>query len=52
MTARSILLFVVAAIGEIGGAYLVWVGIKANGGMLFVALGGMALTAYGVVASF
>ena len=52
MTARSIALFVAAAIAEIGGAYLVWVGIKEHKGLVFVALGAMALAAYGVVAAF
>ena len=52
MTGRSIALFVAAAIAEIGGAYLVWVGIKEHKGIAFVALGAMALTAYGVVATF
>jgi small multidrug resistance family-3 protein len=50
--ARSIALFIAAAIAEIGGAYLVWVGIKDHKGLAFVALGAMALTAYGVVAAF
>jgi small multidrug resistance family-3 protein len=52
VTARSVALFVAAAIAEIGGAYLVWVGIKEHRGVVFVALGAMALTAYGVVAAF
>ena len=52
MTARSIALFIAAAIAEIGGAYLVWIGIKEHRGFAFVALGAMALTAYGVVAAF
>lgn len=52
MTARSVALFVAAAIAEIGGAYLVWVGIKEHKGVAFVALGAVALTAYGVVAAF
>jgi small multidrug resistance family-3 protein len=52
VTARSIALFIAAAIAEIGGAYLVWVGIKEHKGIAFVALGAMALTAYGVVAAF
>ena len=51
MTGRSIALFVAAAIAEIGGAYLVWVGIKDHRGIAFVALGAMALTAYGVIAA-
>ena len=52
MTGRSIALFIAAAIAEIGGAYLVWIGIKDHKGIAFVALGAMALTAYGVVAAF
>jgi small multidrug resistance family-3 protein len=51
VTARSILLFIAAAVAEIGGAYLVWIGLKEDRGVAFVALGAMALTAYGVVAS-
>ncbi len=51
MTARSIALFIAAAIAEIGGAYLVWQGIKDDRGLAFVALGAMALTAYGVIAA-
>ena len=51
MTARSIALFIAAAIAEIGGAYLVWIGIKDHKGVAFVALGAMALTAYGVIAA-
>ena len=43
MTARSIALFVAAAFAEIGGAYLVWLGIKEHKGVAFVALGAMAL---------
>jgi small multidrug resistance family-3 protein len=52
VTARSVALFVAAALAEIGGAYLVWLGIKDDKGVVFVALGAMALTAYGVVAAF
>jgi hypothetical protein len=50
--ARSVALFVAAAVAEIGGAYLVWPGIKDHRGVLLLALGAMALTAYGVVAAF
>jgi len=52
VTARSIALFIAAALAEIGGAYLVWVGIKEHKGVLFIALGAMALTLYGAVAAF
>lgn len=51
MTARSIGLFLAAALLEIGGAYLVWIGIKEHKGLVFVGLGAIALTAYGLVAA-
>lgn len=52
MTGRSILLFVAAAIAEIGGAYLVWVGLKEDKGLLVAVVGMLALGLYGVIASF
>jgi small multidrug resistance family-3 protein len=52
VTARSIALFVAAALAEIGGAYLIWLGLKEHRGLLFVGLGAMALALYGVLASF
>ena len=52
MTGRSILLFIAAAIAEIGGAYLVWIGLKEEKGALVVAIGILALGIYGVVATF
>ena len=51
MTARSILLFAAAALAEIGGAYLVWIGIKEDKGILVVALGMVALGVYGLIAA-
>jgi small multidrug resistance family-3 protein len=51
VTARSIGLFVAAALAEIGGAYLVWLGIKEHKGVLFVALGALALAFYGMLAA-
>jgi small multidrug resistance family-3 protein len=51
VTARSVALFIAAAIAEIGGAYLVWIGVKEHKGLLFIALGAMALTTYGLVAA-
>ncbi|TDC58869.1 YnfA family protein [Micromonospora sp. KC207] len=50
--ARSILLFVVAAVAEIGGAWLVWQGWREHRGLLWVAAGVMALGLYGFVATF
>jgi small multidrug resistance family-3 protein len=49
--ARSVLLFVLAAIAEIGGAWLVWQGVRENKGLAFVAAGIVALGAYGFVAT-
>ncbi|MGH9244121.1 MAG: YnfA family protein [Acidimicrobiales bacterium] len=50
--ARSILLFVVAAIAEIGGAWLVWQGVREHRGIAFIGVGIAALGAYGFVATF
>lgn len=52
MTTRSILLFAAAAMAEIGGAYLVWIGLKEDKGLLVAAVGMLALGLYGVIASF
>jgi small multidrug resistance family-3 protein len=52
VTARSIALFVAAALAEIGGAYLVWIGLREHKGALFVVLGALSLALYGVVATF
>ncbi|MEV4817747.1 YnfA family protein [Micromonospora tulbaghiae] len=49
---RSILLFLLAALAEIGGAWLVWQGWRENRGLLWTAAGVIALGAYGFVATF
>jgi small multidrug resistance family-3 protein len=49
---KSIALFVVAALLEIGGAWLVWQGVREHRGWLWVGAGVMALGAYGFVAAF
>jgi small multidrug resistance family-3 protein len=48
---RSIGLFVLAAVAEIGGAWLVWQGVREHRGLLFVGAGVLALGAYGFVAT-
>lgn len=48
---RSIVLFLVAAVAEIGGAWLVWQGVREHRGLLFVGAGVAALGAYGFVAT-
>ena len=49
---RSVLLFLVAAVAEIGGAWLVWQGVRENRGLLWVGAGVIALGLYGFVATF
>ncbi len=51
MVARSILLFVLAALAEIGGAWLVWQGVREQRGLLWIGAGVLALGAYGFVAT-
>ena len=48
---RSVLLFVLAALAEIGGAWLVWQGVREQRGLLWVGAGVLALGAYGFVAT-
>jgi small multidrug resistance family-3 protein len=50
--AKSIALFVLAAIAEIGGAWLIWQGWREHRGVLWIAGGIVALGAYGFVATF
>ncbi|MFI5775965.1 YnfA family protein [Nocardia sp. NPDC051570] len=50
--ARSLLLFGVAALAEIGGAWLVWQGWRERRGVVWIAAGIVALGAYGFVATF
>jgi small multidrug resistance family-3 protein len=49
--ARSILLFILAAVAEIGGAWLVWQGVRENRGLLWIGGGVIALGLYGFVAT-
>ncbi len=51
MTGRSISLFAAAALAEIGGAYLIWVGLREGRGPLVVVAGAVALVLYGVIAA-
>ncbi|HSK60325.1 MAG TPA: YnfA family protein [Actinomycetospora sp.] len=52
MTLRSIALFVLAAVLEIGGAWLVWQALREGRAWWFAALGFVALGLYGFVAAF
>lgn len=51
-TARIVTLFIVAALAEIGGAWLIWQAVRENRGWWFALLGIVALGAYGFVAAF
>lgn len=50
--ARSLALFAVAALFEIGGAWLVWQGIREHRGWIWIGAGVVALGLYGVVATW
>lgn len=48
---RIVILFALAAVAEIGGAWLVWQAVKEDRGWLYAVLGAMALGAYGFIAA-
>jgi small multidrug resistance family-3 protein len=48
---RSIFLFVIAALAEIGGAWLVWQGVREHRGLAWIGPGIIALGLYGFVAT-
>lgn len=52
LIARSIALFVLAAIMEIGGCWLVWHGLREHRGPWWVAAGVLVLGGYGLIATF
>jgi small multidrug resistance family-3 protein len=45
LTGRSLIIFVAAAIAEIGGAYLVWQSLREGKGWALAVVGGLALVA-------
>jgi small multidrug resistance family-3 protein len=49
---RSLVLFVLAAIAEIGGAWLVWQGVRESRGIAWIGAGVIALGLYGFAATF
>ena len=51
LVARSVALFLAAAVLEIGGAWLVWQGVREHRGALVAGAGVLALGAYGFVAT-
>ncbi|MEV5568562.1 YnfA family protein [Spirillospora sp. NPDC052269] len=48
---RSVALFVLAAVAEIGGAWLVWQGVREHRGVAWMGAGVIALGLYGFVAT-
>lgn len=48
---RSVLLFVLAAVAEIGGAWLIWQGVREHRGVAWIGAGVVALGLYGFVAT-
>lgn len=51
VTVRSITLFAAAALAEITGVYLIWIGLREGKGALVIVAGALALALYGVVAA-
>jgi small multidrug resistance family-3 protein len=49
--AKSVALFILAAIAEIGGAWLIWQGVREHRGFWWIGYGIVALAAYGFVAT-
>ena len=49
---RSIGLFALAAVAEIGGAWLVWQGVREKRGLIYIGAGVIALGLYGFFATF
>ncbi|MFE7719737.1 YnfA family protein [Nocardia rhizosphaerihabitans] len=48
---RSVVLFVLAAVAEIGGAWLIWQGVREHRGVAWIGAGVVALGLYGFVAT-
>ncbi|TDC98996.1 YnfA family protein [Nonomuraea deserti] len=48
---KSVLLFVLAALAEIGGAWLIWQGVREQRGAVWIGAGIVALGLYGFVAT-
>jgi small multidrug resistance family-3 protein len=49
--AHSLALFLLAAVAEIGGAWLIWQGLREHRGWIWVGVGIVALGAYGFIAT-
>jgi small multidrug resistance family-3 protein len=49
---RTVGLFAIAALAEIGGAWLIWQGAREHRGVAWIGAGIVALAGYGFVATF
>jgi small multidrug resistance family-3 protein len=49
---RSLSLFVLAGLCEIGGGYLMWLWLRDDKGILFALLGALTLIVYGIIPTF
>jgi small multidrug resistance family-3 protein len=45
----TLALFLLAAVSEIGGGYLIWLWLRRNKGLLFGLFGGIILFVYGII---
>lgn len=50
--ARSLFLFILAGLCEIGGGYLMWLWIRGDKGLWFALFGAMTLIIYGIIPTF
>jgi small multidrug resistance family-3 protein len=51
LVARSVALFLLAAVLEIGGAWLIWQGVREHRGWVWTACGAVSLATYGFIAT-
>lgn len=49
MAVRSVALFSAAAVAEIGGAYMMWIGLREGGGLGTIVGGAVVLGLYGLL---
>jgi small multidrug resistance family-3 protein len=45
----SLILFLLAALAEIGGGYLIWLGIRQKKRIIYAIVGGLILFTYGII---
>jgi|SRR3989344_1641714 len=49
---NSVLIFILAALAEIGGGYLIWITIREGKNIFIGVLGGIILVVYGILPTF